>query len=732
MARLLIVSNRLPVTVRHEHAQITVSPSAGGLATAMKGPHRNSDALWVGWPGELGRITDEQTKQIECEFEKQRLVPVYLTSNQVKRFYEGFSNGVLWPLYHYDTEKVQRDAWANWNTFVEANRLFAEKAAASAAPGDLVWVHDYQLSLMPAMLRRLRPDVTIGFFLHIPFPSSEVFRILPWRNEILEGMLGADLIGFHTFSYLRHFRQTVTSVLRFPTRGETIAIGDREARLGVFPIGIDAAYFTGLAEDPEIRKETARLVEEAGGRRILLGVDRLDYTKGLPRRLLAVERFLERNPEWRDKIRFLQLTVPSRSQVESYARLRKELDEIAGRINAAHGTFGSLPVHYLVRSVDDRALAALYAAADVMLVTPVRDGMNLVAKEYVAMRSNADGVLILSEFAGAAAEMTEALIVNPFDIDQLAQYMKRALTMPRSEVQRRMKRLRQRVIGYDAFAWAEDFIAGLKEMATSSVPARPGMTPPGDVDTLAERLKSLPSLTILLDYDGTLVPFSDDPEAAVPDDELIALLKRLARRPETLVHIVSGRAREQLDEWFGSLPITLHAEHGLWTHPDRETGWKPRIPFEESIRDLLRPLFRRFTRSTPGSRLEEKSAGFCWHFRTAEQDFGQEQAGRLAEAIERFLASNGLEDRCDILRGTFVVETRPAGINKGLAVKELIENNTIDNRMLVMGDDRTDEDMFMALPPEATAIHIGPSHSVANWRIPDPEAARAFLRKLIE
>ncbi|MBP7635759.1 bifunctional alpha,alpha-trehalose-phosphate synthase (UDP-forming)/trehalose-phosphatase [Candidatus Ozemobacteraceae bacterium] len=729
---MLIVSNRLPVTVRHEHTKLTVSPSAGGLATAMKGPHRNSDALWVGWPGELGRINDEQTKQIEREFEKQRLVPVYLTSNQVKRFYEGFSNGVLWPLYHYDTEKVQRDAWANWNTFVEVNRLFAEQAAASAAPGDLVWVHDYQLSLMPAMLRRLRPDVTIGFFLHIPFPSSEVFRILPWRNEILEGMLGADLIGFHTFSYLRHFRQTVTSVLRLPTRGETVTIGDREARLGVYPIGIDASYFMGLAEDPEIRKETTRLIEEAGGRRILLGVDRLDYTKGLPRRLLAVERFLERNPEWRDRIRFLQLTVPSRSQVESYARLRKELDEIAGRINAAHGTFGSLPVHYLVRSVDDRALAALYAAADVMLVTPVRDGMNLVAKEYVAMRSNADGVLILSEFAGAAAEMTEALIVNPFDIDQLAQYIKRALTMPKNEVQRRMKRLRQRVIGYDAFAWAEDFIAGLKEMSSSSVPARPGLTPPGDIDALAERLKSLPSLTILLDYDGTLVPFSDDPEAAIPDEELLALLKRLARRPETLVHIVSGRAREQLDEWFGGLPIALHAEHGLWLHPDKETGWKSRIPLEEPIRDLLRPLFRRFTRSTPGSRLEEKSAGFCWHFRAAEQDFGQEQAGRLAEAIERLLVANGLSDRCEVLRGSFVVETRPAGINKGLAVKELIDNNTIDNRMLVMGDDRTDEDMFMALPPEATAIHIGPSHSVANWRIPDPETARAFLRKLIE
>lgn len=732
MARLLIVSNRLPVTVCHEQKQISVLPSPGGLATAMKGPHRDSDALWVGWPGELGRISAEQLRKIDNEFEKQRLVPVYLSSNQVKRFYEGFSNGVLWPLYHYDTEKVQCDAWENWNTYVEVNRLYAETAASRAAPGDLVWIHDYQLSLMPAMLRRLRPDVTIGFFLHIPFPSSEVFRILPWRNEILEGMLGADLIGFHTFSYLRHFRQTLASVLRLTTRSDSVMIADREARLGVFPIGIDAGYFTGMAADPAIRKEADRLVEEAGGRRILLGIDRLDYTKGLPRRLLAVERFLERHPEWRDKIRYLQITVPSRSQVESYARLRKELNEIAGRINATHGSVRSLPVHYLVRSVDDRDLAALYAAADVMLVTPIRDGMNLVAKEYAAMRAQDDGVLILSEFAGAAAEMTEALIVNPFDIDQLARFIKRALTMPKNEIQRRMKRLRQRVLGYDAFAWAEDFICGMKEATASTTPARPGMTSPGDLAALATRLKALPSLMLLLDYDGTLMPFSDDPESSSPDEDLLKLLKKLSQRPETKVHIVSGRDHMQLEEWLGMLPIGLHGEHGLWMRTDASGEWKSRIPIDKSAEDILRPLFKRFTRNTPGSRLEEKTAGFCWNFHGAEPDFGQEQANRLADAINQLLFRNGLADRIEVLRGALVIETRPAGINKGLVVNDMISNSIIDNGMLVMGDDRTDEDMFMALPPEGTAVHIGPSTSVANWRIPDPEAARALLRKLIE
>ncbi|HNW33839.1 MAG TPA: trehalose-phosphatase, partial [Candidatus Ozemobacteraceae bacterium] len=475
-----------------------------------------------------------------------------------------------------------------------------------------------------------------------------------------------------------------------------------------------------------------RLISEAGERRILLGVDRLDYTKGLPRRLLAVERFLERHPEWRDKIRFLQLTVPSRSQVESYARLRKELNEIAGRINAAHGTVGALPVHYLVRSVDDKALAALYAAADVMLVTPLRDGMNLVAKEYVAMRAHNDGVLILSEFAGAAAEMTEALIVNPFDIDQLAQYIKRALTMPKNEVQRRMKQLRQCVIGNDAFMWTEDFISSLKEIAASTTPSRPSMTTPGDLEALAARLKALPALTILLDYDGTLVPFSDDPELSVPDEELLQLLMKLSQRPETCVHIVSGREHRQLEEWLGHLPLCLHAEHGLWTKPSPANEWKSRTAIDESTKNLLRPLFKRFTRNTPGSRLEEKAAGFCWHYRSAEPDFGLEQAQRLAEAIDHLLTSNDLKSRQEILRGALVIETRPAGLNKGLVLKDLISNNIGSCRMLVMGDDRTDEDMFMALPPDGTAVHIGPSKSIASWRIPDPEAARDLLRKLVE
>lgn len=732
MARLLIVSNRLPVTIHSEHGQISVHPSAGGLATAMKGPHRDSDALWVGWPGEVGRVSDEQLRQIGKALADQRLVPVPLSSNQVKRFYEGFSNGVLWPLYHYDTEKVLRDAWANWNTYVEVNRQFAEAAAVNAGPGDLVWIHDYQLSLMPAMLRRIRPDLTIGFFLHIPFPSSEVFRILPWRNEILEGMLGADLIGFHTFAYMRHFRQSLTHVLRLSPRSDTLTIADREIRLGVFPIGIDAAYFTGLAGDPEVQKEAERLKAETGGRKLLLGVDRLDYTKGLPRRLLAVERFLERHPEWRDRIRYLQITVPSRTQVESYARLRKELDEIAGRINAAHGTFGALPVHYLLRSVDDRALSALYMAADVMLVTPLRDGMNLVAKEYVAMHPKDDGVLILSEFAGAAAELTESLIVNPFDLDQLAQYIKRALTMPASETRRRMRQLRQRVLGYDAFTWTEEFLGRLREIAASATPSRPGYTPPTEIDTLVARLRALPALTILLDYDGTLIPFAEDPESTNPDDLLLKLLERLARRPETHVHIVSGRERRQLEEWFGHLPIGLHAEHGLWSRSTPHDAWTCRVDIDQASKELQRPLFRSFIRATPGSRLEEKAAGFCWNYRSVEPEFGLEQAAKLAGALDHLFERNGITDRFEVLHGAFVVESRPTGLNKGLVVRDIIAGTEGGCRMLILGDDRTDEDMFLAVPPDGTAVHIGSTRSVASYRLPDPDAARNLLRRLVD
>src|SRR5579884_1749929 len=460
MARLILVSNRLPVTVKVDRGELAVARSAGGLATGLRGPHEKSGGLWVGWPGDVSRMTAAQQRQLETHLDELRCVPVYLTPGEVSRYYGGFSNAVLWPLFHYLLDRIPPTS-QEWDVYRAVNRKFADAVARVWRPGDLVWVHDYQLVLVPQMLRARIPGATVGFFLHIPFPASEVLRILPWREQVLEGMLGADLVGFHTFTYRSHFSSSVLRVLGIPTQNERIYVDGREVRLGVFPIGVDARTFGALADDPEVLREVGAIRAEARGERILLGIDRLDYTKGIPRRLLAFERLLERGPHWRGKVRLVQIAVPSRDKVPSYQEFRRQVDELVGRINGAFSTVDWIPIHYVHRSLAPRQVVALYRAADVMLVTPLRDGMNLVAKEFVTCRTDEDGVLVLSEFAGAAAEMGEALQVNPYDIDTMAQAYDEALTMPEEDRRVRMRALRQRIAARDVHHWAESFIDAL-------------------------------------------------------------------------------------------------------------------------------------------------------------------------------------------------------------------------------------------------------------------------------
>jgi len=427
MSRLLIVANRLPVTVRATPDGVEVERSSGGLATGLARPHEQSGGLWVGWSGAGDDLTPAQQAELERQLESERLVAVRLTKDQVTRYYEGYSNGVLWPLFHYLLDQVPLQA-SDWDAYVQANELFADVVAEQYRPGDLVWVHDYQLLLVPGLLRRRLPDARIGFFLHIPFPSEELFRTLPARKQLLEGMLGADLVGFHTPTYLRHFATALTDILGLTVDIDRVQLPGREVRLGVFPMGIDAATFQSIARDPAVEAE-AEALRGDGSVRILVGVDRLDYTKGIPRRLLTYEKMLENHPELREKVRLVQVAVPSRTGVEAYQEFRMLVDGLVGRINGAFGTPRWVPVHYIFRGLSAADLVALYRAADVMLVTPLRDGMNLVAKEFIASRPDGDGVLVLSEFAGASWELPEALQVNPYDTDATSEVFFRALTM---------------------------------------------------------------------------------------------------------------------------------------------------------------------------------------------------------------------------------------------------------------------------------------------------------------
>ena len=468
MSRLLIVSNRLPVTVTMDDGEAHVVPSVGGLATGLRGPHARTGGVWIGWPGQAAPTHPKRRAELTHLLGAHRAAPVWLTQTEVTRFYEEVSNGVVWPLFHYLLDQMPLHV-EHWDVYEAANARFADAVVAQYRPGDTIWVHDYQLMRLPALLRARLPDARIGFFLHIPFPSEELFATLPARVSVLHGLLGADLIGFHTAAYARHFAEAVARVLHVPATSDGVVVDGRTVRVGVFPMGVDAAALAASAARPEVDAELAALAPDAAfGHDVALfvGVDRLDYTKGIPRRLLAFEQLLVQHPELRERVRLIQVAVPSRTAVRAYQRFRHELDALVGRINGAFGTPRWTPVHYLYRSVPEAQLLALYRAARVMLVTPVRDGMNLVAKEFVACRNDEDGVLVLSEFVGAAAELTDALCVNPYDVDGAAATYYRALTLPREERQRRMRALRTRVQTYDVHAWADSFLQALAAART--------------------------------------------------------------------------------------------------------------------------------------------------------------------------------------------------------------------------------------------------------------------------
>ena len=727
MARLILVSNRLPVTVRVEHGEVAVTRSTGGLATGLRGPHEQSGGLWIGWPGDVSRMRDAQRKTLENELAKMRCSPVMLSAAEVSRYYDGFSNAVLWPLFHYLLDRIPAHS-QEWEVYREVNEKFAEAVAKVWQPGDLVWVHDYQLVLVPRLLRARIAGATIGFFLHIPFPASEVFRILPWREQLLEGMLGADLVGFHTFTYRSHFSSAVLRILGIPTQGDRIFADGREIRLGVFPIGVDANAFNKLAEDPEVQEEAAQIRTKAGGERLLVGIDRLDYTKGIPRRLLAFERLLEREPHYRSKVRLVQVAVPSRDKVPSYQEYRREVNELVGRINGAFSTVDWIPIHYVQRPLNEKQVVALYRAADVMLVTPLRDGMNLVAKEFVTSRTDEDGVLVLSEFAGAAAEMGEALQVNPYDIDAMAQAYDDALTMPEEQRRIRMRALRQRIASRDVHNWAQTFIDTLGAMRSDGVEPRAALSSPEDLSALAARLRSADRLLLLLDYDGTLVPFARAPDLATPDRQLRDLLAALAAKPGVRVHVVSGRPRESLERWLGDLPIGLHAEHGYWSRMAPDEAWAAMEEVSVAWKSDARRILDQMTQSTPGALVEEKTSSLAWHWRMAEPELGAARAEELVRRLEEQLHATPV----DLLRGEKVIEVRPRYVTKARVVERLLAHLEPPlPTIAAMGDDRTDEDTFRALPPEAITIGVGYRPSMARYRVATPRAARALLAHVV-
>ena len=464
--RLLIVSNRLPVTAKRSGDEIRLERSNGGLASALSGAHASSESWWIGWLGDASGVDPGARERMRDELRAMRASAVKLDPDDARTFYSTLSNGILWPLFHDRLDRLPLNL-GGWDAYERVNERFADAVAALWRPGDMVWVHDYHLMRLPALLRQRVPKARIGFFLHTPFPNPEMFLVLPARRWLVEGMLGADLIGFHTRRYRGHFTAALRRLLGLEMDADAhVRYDGRAIRLGMFPIGVDAAELNRRSSDREIIMKA--LEHRPGRERLVLGIDRLDYTKGIPRRLAAIERLLDDHPEWRRNVRFVQVAVPSRGSVSAYRAYRRDVERLVTRINGRFATPTWTPIHYMHQSLAPDDVVAFYRAADVMLVTPVRDGMNLVAKEFVACRGDESGVLILSEFAGASDEMSDALIVNPYDLGEVAEALHRALTMESSERRRRMRALREGVFTKDVHWWTREFTRALDGSAPAS------------------------------------------------------------------------------------------------------------------------------------------------------------------------------------------------------------------------------------------------------------------------
>ena len=716
MGRVIIVSNRLPVTAKQEEEGVHFVPSVGGLATGLRSVHASGEGAWVGWPGIVAEALRGKESDVRRDLAGHNCVPVFLSGRDVRDYYGGFSNRAIWPLFHYFTQHATYDR-LHWDAYRRVNERFAAAVAEVAEPGDTIWVQDYHLMLAPALIRAHLPEVRIGFFLHIPFPSYEVFRLLPWRQEILEGLLGADLLGFHTYDYVGHFLDSVHAVLGRGHVSGDVEGGERPVRAEAFPMGIDYDRFRTAAEAPAARREVGRIRGHVGSRKVILSVDRLDYTKGVLERLEAFDLFLTENPSWRERVTLIFLLVPSRTRVEEYRDLKRLIDERVGRINGRHGSVGWIPIWYLYRSVPFERLVALYRAADVALVTPLRDGMNLVAKEYVASQVDGDGVLVLSEFAGAAQELGEALLVNPNDVPGMARAIRDALEMTKRERVERMKRMDERVGGHTVEEWAADFLA---ELAARGAPERAQPLAREAVDRLVAQYTEAESRLLLGDYDGTLVSFAPTPAAAKPDRELRMLLARLAEDPRNEVVIVSGRDRDTLAAWLGDLDVALVAEHGAWVR-ERGGTWRATVARDEGWKDRVRPILDRYVRRTPGAIVEEKAFALAWHFRRAEPYASRLRVPELRKELQDLAAHLDLH----VLEGDHVIEVKAGAFHKGQAAAHWLEKRW--GFVLAVGDDRTDEDLFGSVPAEAWTIKVGGGPSRAAYRLPGPSEVRALL-----
>jgi len=733
MNKTIIVSNRLPLDLKIEDNELQIKPSVGGLATGMKSVHAEGNGIWIGWSG----LTEEQldgglARKVKKALEKEKCITVPLNEYDIETFYYGFSNKALWPLFHYFQEYAEFEI-EQWESYKKVNQKFADVVLEHAKDGDNIWIHDYQLLLLPKLIRDKNPTLSIGFFLHIPYPSYEIFRTFPWREELLTGMLGADLIGFHTYDYVRHFLSSVKRISGMEIKFNEIIFQDRIIKVDSFPMGIDYNRYHNAALEHQQRnkKEKSQIMLKLNeynqsDSKLILSIDRMDYTKGIPNRIKAFEYFLTKYPEFKEKVRLLMLAVPSRSNVPQYQKLKRETDELVGRINGRFATVNWTPIWYFYRSMPFDDLIDLYTSSHIALITPIRDGMNLVAKEYIATRINHDGVLILSEMAGAAKEMYEAILINPTNFEQIADSLKYALEMPAEEQKARVDILQERLARYNVEKWAAEFIKSLE--ATKNIVAVVVSKKMNErlQNKIILKFRKANKKILMLDYDGTLVGFKNSPKDTSPDAELFQILDRILENNNTEVVIISGRDRETLEGWFGHKEYTLITDHGVWLKR-KEKEWEALENLKNEWKQNVRPIMETFVDRTPGAFIEEKNYSLAWHYRKADPELAKIRNMELKLVLTSLISNDALS----VLEGNKVLEIKSSSINKGRASTRLLSGNKYDF-IFAIGDDRTDEYMFEELPKKAFTVKVGDNKTLAKYYVNDIKEVRKLLNSFAE
>jgi trehalose 6-phosphate synthase/phosphatase len=719
-----MVSNRLPMSVSRREGTLRFHASAGGVATGLNSFYKSYPSLWIGWPGvTLDVIDEEEKRQIQEKLSRQECRPVFLSKPDIDNYYFGFCNKTIWPLFHHFPLYTSYEE-SFWEAYKRVNEIFCDAVVEVAEPGDVIWVHDFQLMLLPGLLRERLPDASIGFFLHIPFPSFEVFRLLPWRKEILKGLLGADLVGFHTNDYILHFSDSIYRLLGYEHAFNQINVGSRVAKVDIFPMGIDYKRFAGAVEDPEVQKAIDKVKKKLGDQKVILSIDRLDYTKGIPQRLEAFDLFLQRNPQYKEKVCFILVAVPSRTKLEHYTQIKHRIDELVGQINGKHGNIGWMPIWYLYRFQPFNSLVALYSVAHAALVTPMRDGMNLIAKEFIATRNDGRGVLILSEMAGASKELGEAIIVNPNNQEEVAEAIKEALTMPEEEQVQSNRIMQKRLKRYNVLRWGTDFVETLASVKETQAELAVKKLTKETQKKLITSYRQCDNSIVMLDYDGTLVPFAEKPQKAKPDQELLDMLDSLRKEEENEVVLVSGRDKDTLDKWFGDRGLNLIAEHGVWIK-DRGADWQTIEPLRDDWKEQMRPILEWYEDRTPGSFIEEKGFSLVWHYRKADPGLASLRARELKDELLQLTANLNL----GILEGSKVIEIKSVGIDKGRAALHWLSRKAW-GFILAIGDDWTDEDLFAVLPESAYSIKVGMSPSKAKFNLGSVHEVRALIHRL--